>query len=65
MGLLEVLPRYRRKGYGAVLEAFLIRHMLSLGRTPFCQVFEGNTASEKLQQKLGMERSDQMTWWLF
>lgn len=65
MGLLEVLPEYRRKGYGTVLEAFLIRRMLSQERTPFCQVFEGNVVSEKLQQKLGLERSKQMTWWLF
>ncbi|MDO4330029.1 MAG: hypothetical protein Q4C66_11930 [Lachnospiraceae bacterium] len=43
----------------------VIRHMLSQGRTPFCQVFEGNVVSERLQQKLGLERSKQMTWWLF
>ena len=52
MGLLEVLPQYRKQGYGKILEAFMIRHVLGQGRTPFCQVFDGNTASARLQERL-------------
>lgn len=65
MGLLEVLPQYRKKGYGKILEAFLIRYVLSQGRTPFCQVFDGNTASARLQERLGMTCSPKKTWWLY
>lgn len=65
MGLLEILPEYRRKRYGFRLEAFLIRHFLEHGKLPFCQVIEGNTESMSLQKKLGMEISEQPTWWLF
>lgn len=65
MGLLEILPEYRRKRYGFRLEAFLIRHFLENGKIPFCQVIEGNTESMSLQKKLGMEISEQPTWWLF
>ena len=54
MGLLEILPEYRRKRYGFRLEAFLIRHFLEHGKLPFCQVIEGNTESMSLQKKLGM-----------
>lgn len=65
MGLLEILPEYRRRGYGFRLEAFLIRHFLEQGRIPFCQVIEGNVESMNLQKKLGMEISEPPTWWLF
>ena len=64
-GALEILPEYRRKRYGFRLEAFLIRHFLEHGKLPFCQVIEGNTESMSLQKKLGMEISEQPTWWLF
>ncbi|MDO5351109.1 MAG: hypothetical protein Q4E86_14345 [Lachnospiraceae bacterium] len=46
-------------------EAGITEKEISQERTPFCQVFEGNVVSERLQQKLGLERSKQMTWWLF
>ena len=62
MGLLEVLPEYRMKGYG---EAFLINRFLRLNETPFCQVTEGNAASLALQQKLGMDISEFKTAWIF
>lgn len=65
MGLLEVLPQYRKRGYGKVLEVFLIRHVLAQGRQPFCQVFEGNDRSAGLQRRLGLVCSPEKTWWLF
>lgn len=65
MGLLEIVPEYRRRGFGYRLEAFLIRHFLEQGRVPFCQVIEGNEESMKLQKKLGMEIAEPPTWWLF
>ena len=54
MGLLEVFPQYRRKGLALALEAFLIRWHLERGLTPYCQIFEYNTASVALQEKLGL-----------
>lgn len=65
MGLLEVLPQFKRKGYGYQLETFLINYFLKKGQMPFCQVVEGNEASLKLQQKIGMEISPETTTWFF
>jgi ribosomal protein S18 acetylase RimI-like enzyme len=65
MGLLEILPRYRRKGYGYRLEAFLINHFLQANRVPFCQVATDNVDSLALQQKIGMELSGGSTFWVF
>ena len=65
MGLLEVFPAYRHKGYGQKLEKFLINHYLAQGKTPFCQVKADNEPSLALQKKLGLTLSSQMTTWIF
>lgn len=64
MGLLEILPEYRRLGLAYALEAHLINHLLAQGRVPFCQVAIVNDASIRLQQKLGLEISQQVIYWL-
>ena len=65
MGLLEVFPEYRRKGYGYKLESYLINRFLQLNEVPFCQVMTDDVESLALQQKLGMDISRQTTIWLF
>ncbi len=64
MGLLEILPDYRRLGLGYCLEAYLINHLLALGRVPFCQIAIQNTASLRLQQKLGLTLAPAVIHWL-
>lgn len=54
MGMLEVFPAFRRLGVGFALEQNLINVCLTRNRTPYCHIFEGNTASIRLQQKLGL-----------
>lgn len=65
MGLLKVLPEYRRNGYGYKLEAFLINIFLHKNQVPFCQVMTGNAESILLQQKIGMNISNKTTTWIF
>ncbi len=65
MGLLEVLPQYRRKGYGYALEAYLIAWHLRHGYLPFGQVYEGNESSERLQMKLGMTKAALPAIWVY
>jgi tRNA (guanine37-N1)-methyltransferase len=64
MGMLEILPEYRRLGLAYALEAHLINHLLSLGRKAFCQVAVYNEASIKLQQKMGLAISERVIYWL-
>ena len=64
IGLLEIFPDYRRRGYGYALEAWLIAHELAQGFVPYCHVVEGNIVSEALQQKLGMVRADLPVLWI-
>ena len=65
MGMLEILPEYRRKGYGYALEAFLIAWHLQQGWTPYCHVIDGNEASLHLQKKLGLEQAEMPAIWVF
>jgi len=64
IGLLEILPEYRRLGLAFALEAHLINRLLEQGRTPFCQVSTDNEPSLALQRKLGMELSGATVHWL-
>lgn len=65
MGMLEILPEFRRKGYGYALEAHLIAVHLQRGWLPYCHVVEGNTASLALQAKLGMQCAETPTIWIY
>lgn len=65
MGMLEVLPQFRRRGYGLALEQFLIAWHLARGWTPFGHVIDGNEASLRLQKKAGMACAELPTIWLF
>ena len=65
VGLLEVLPEYRRRGLGEALERNAINRALEAGWTPYGQVFCSNEVSRRLQEKLGMEFSDKYISWLW
>ena len=53
MGMLEVLPQYRRHHIGEELEKRLITKIIASQQTPFCHIIEGNEKSMNLQKKLG------------
>lgn len=65
IGLLEVLPEYRRKGIAAALATFQINRILALGRLPFSQIEPGNDASFALHRRFGFEISEESIFWLF
>lgn len=63
MGMLEVFPEARRRGFARALEAALIGELLEAGRVPYCHVAPGNEASRALQRKLGLRRVDTRQCW--
>ena len=63
LGMLEVLPPYRRRGYGLVLQLAAIRSALAEGRYAYGQVAEHNAASLALQQKAGMTVCPEKIYW--
>jgi tRNA (guanine37-N1)-methyltransferase len=64
MGMLYVDEAFRRRGIAEALEAYCINRTLEKGRTPYCHVEENNTASEKLQEKLGLYKAKNKAWWI-
>lgn len=64
VGMLEVLPQFRRRGLAEVLEAAVINQQLSRGRLPYCHVRTGNDASIALQKKLGFTFDTRTLYWL-
>lgn len=64
MGLLEVLPAWRRQGVGESLERFMIARELERGNLPYCQVVFHNQASLALQRKLGLSLAEGAVIWL-
>ncbi|MDR1132244.1 MAG: GNAT family N-acetyltransferase [Oscillospiraceae bacterium] len=65
MGLLQVLPEFRRRGIARVLEAALIKRQLRLGYVPHTHVVTTNRPSIRLQEKLGLRFSDEAMVWLY
>lgn len=65
MGLLVVLPEFRRKGYGEELEKAQIINLLEKGILPICNVEVDNLESLKLQKKLGLTISEKIQYWIY
>lgn len=64
MGLLHVVPDFRRHHLGFALERADIRRTMLAGHVPFCQVVPENGASRGLQQRLGMTEGRGLLYWL-
>ena len=65
IGLLEVLPPYRRRGLGEVLLLGAVRLALERGQYAFGQVLVDNAPSLALQKKAGLTVSEDTLYWLF
>lgn len=63
LGLLEILPEYRRRGLGEALERYVTQIHLARGWTPFAQIEKDNVPSQALHRKLGFEISDECLYW--
>ncbi|MGN1002575.1 MAG: GNAT family N-acetyltransferase [Oscillospiraceae bacterium] len=64
IGLLEVLPAYRRHGIGAALQSFMTNLELSRGHVPYGQIFVDNDVSQALQRRLGFQFSAGRLFWV-
>ena len=65
MGLLYILEEYRNKGYGYILESYLIQETINKGFIPYCHVECDNEASLALQRKLKLSITKEKLYWLF
>lgn len=63
MGMLTVLPEYRRRGFAQQIYSSLINNQLRQGRIAYAQVYTDNASSLALQKKLGFRFAQQPIWW--
>ena len=65
IGMLEVLPEYRRRGIGEALLRGIAALAVGRGQYAFAQVIADNAPSLALQRKAGMVVSQEILFWLF
>lgn len=64
LGMLEILPEYRRQGIASALVLSLTRRLLERGRVPYCHVYPSNTVSAALHESLGFTAAPRQVVWL-
>lgn len=62
MGVMFVLPKYRRLGYAEAVTLDLMAKVMGQGEIPYVQIVKGNEASEALAKKLGFEPQFDVSW---
>ena len=62
MGLLHVLPEYRKKGYGYDLTVALTTRLCGQGKLPFVHIEENNKKSMNLALKAGFVKDRRIHW---
>ena len=65
IGMLEVLPAYRRQGLGNILLRAVVRLALERGQYAFGQIIEDNEPSLVLHRRAGLTISEEKFFWRF
>lgn len=65
IGLLHIMPEFRKMGFASQLESHLINLKLQENLVPYAQIEIHNQKSLALQIKLGLTLSDKPLYWLF
>lgn len=65
IGMLEVLPEYRRHGLALALQNAMSNELKKQGAYVYGQIIQNNTASFALQKKSGFTVCDEPTYWYF
>jgi len=64
MGLLEILPKYRKQGFGKQMEEYLIQQLVEHHLAACCEVFCDNFVSIALQKKMGLKEVSENCYWI-
>lgn len=64
VGLLEVLPAFRRQGVATALMNHMVNRCLARGWIPFSQIWEGNQASFALHRRVGWSFCQEPLFWV-
>lgn len=62
IGMLNILPAYRKKGYGYELMTAMVKEVRQQGKIPFLHIEEDNIKSTSLALKVGFEKDRRVHW---
>ncbi len=62
IGMLHVLPEFRRQGLAKEITIYMIEKLRGLGKLPFAQIEEDNFKSIKLVEGLGFVKDRRVHW---
>lgn len=65
IGMLQVLPEFRRHGIGSRLLRFAVHRQLECGSIPYMHVVDGNTASIALQESIAAVKCTAPALWVY
>ncbi len=65
VGLLEVLPRFRRRGIARALEAEMLKRLRAQGRRAYGNIAVANELSRTVHSRLGIRFAPDPVYWLF
>ena len=63
IGILEIMPEFRRKGLGAFLVDYSIQKLIEKGEIAYCNIEIANEKSLKMHQKMGFYPSEKLVYW--
>lgn len=64
MGMLNIIPPFRRKGYAQALESWLCSYIMDRGQVPYGEIVTTNAASLALHAKTGFHTEKMPSAWL-
>lgn len=65
LGLLEILPEFRRRGFASELEIYMINKLLDNGEVPYGHIIYDNEKSVIMHKKFGYVFSETPVFWIF
>lgn len=63
IGILEIMPKFRRKGLGAFLVDYSVKQLIKNGEIAYCNIEMQNENSLKMHEKLGFYPSKKLVFW--
>ena len=64
IGILEIMPNFRRMGLGAFLVDYSVKKVREKGEPAYCHIFTGNEGSLKMHLKMGFTPCEKLVWWV-
>lgn len=63
IGILEIMPKFRRRGLGAFLVDYSVKKVVESGDVAYCHIVKDNVGSLNMHLKMNFTPCDKLVWW--